>query len=247
MLNIGLHKQTRRIVSTARADCQMLLWSATMPPDIKQLANDFFRRQHFCELAVGGSPLAANPNIQQNVYVCDEFEKDEIVSHILNGILSLGVDRRKTLIFVKTAASARHMVEKLTKLGITADAIYGGRYQHEREQVLNAFNNDQLDMLVGTIVASRGLDLKDVGHVILYDFPKTCSEYINQIGRTARAGTHGTAYALFDRVIDRPNAPDLVAVLEASKRAVDDELVEIAKWVSGDQGNKSKKNRFKGY
>lgn len=215
-----------------------------MPPDIKQLANDFFRRQHFCELAVG-EPLAANPNIQQNVYVCDEYEKDDILSHILNGILSLSVDRRKTLIFVKTGASARLMVEKLTKMGITADAIYGGRYQHEREQVLNAFNNDQLDMLVGTIVASRGLDLRDIRHVILYDFPQTCSEYINQIGRTARAGAHGTAYTLFDRVVDRTNAPDLVAVLEASKRDVDDELVEIAKWVR--EGGKSKIKRFKWY
>lgn len=228
MLEIGFEKQTRRIVSNVPADAQLLLWSATISNErVMQLAHDLMGKRIYTQLSIG-QQLSANASIQQKVILCEVYEKQEIFEHILNDILKNDAQNRKTLIFVKTAKQAQRIVGYLTKREIRADAIYGKRFQHEREQALSAFNNDELDMLVGTIVAGRGLDVKNIKNVIIYDFPETCADYINQIGRTARAGADGIAHVLFDRFTDRSQAKELISILKATEQDFDDELVQIS-------------------
>lgn len=244
MLDMGFEKFTRRIVSSIRADCQKQFWSATMPDNIQPLADYFMNDQTYLRLQVG-EILSANPNIRQNVYVCDEHDKLKIFECILDDIAHNDKAKHKTLIFVKTASMAKCLVGVLKQRGITADAIYGSRLQYEREAILNSFNNDALDMLVGTIVLSRGLDIKNIENVILYDFPPTCADYINQIGRTARGGSNGVAYTLFTRFVDQANAKDLVSILETSKQEVDAELIEIVERVKSRKSDSPQNGRKK--
>lgn len=242
MLEIGLERQTRRILSNVAADTQLLLWSATISNEnVMQLAHDLMGSRTYLQLSIG-QQLSANANIQQKVIPCEIYDKQQIFVQILNEILQDNEQNRKTLIFARTTKQAQRIVDYLKKRGIRADAIYGKRFQHEREEVLTAFKNDELDMVVGTIVAGRGLDVKNIKNVIIYDFPETCADYINQIGRTARAGTNGIAYVLFDRFADRSNAKELISILKATEQDFGDDLIEIAERFSASERKTKKKN-----
>lgn len=243
LLDIGFEKQTRRIVSNVPADAQMLLWAATISNErIMQPAHDLMGRRTYSRLDIG-QQLSANANIHQKVIVCDVYEKQQIFVRILDEILKNSEQNKKTVIFARTAKQALRIASYLKKREIRADVIYGKRVQHERDQVFSAFNNNELDMLVGTIVAGRGLDVKNIKNVILYDFPETCADYINQIGRTGRAGENGIAYVLFDRFEDKSNAKELISILKATEQDFDDHLVEVSERFSA-SNQKIKKKKF---
>ncbi|KAG2103190.1 P-loop containing nucleoside triphosphate hydrolase protein [Suillus cothurnatus] len=163
------------------------MFSATWPKDVQKLANDFLK--DMIQVNIGSMELTANHNIQQIVEVCSDFEKRAKLIRHLDQISS---ENAKVLIFVGTKRVADDITKYLRQDGWPALAIHGDKEQRERDWVLGEFKAGRSPILIATDVASRGLDVKDVGYVINYDFPNNCEDYIHRIGRTGRAGMKGT-------------------------------------------------------
>lgn len=228
MLDMGFEPQIRQIVSQIRPDRQTLMWSATWPREVRNLANDFLGKSEYLQLTVGSAELSANHNIKQVIRVCDEENKYDVFLAILDEIRQLERHERKTLIFAQTKRLADNIAYRLSRSGVQAEAIHGDRTQQQRERILNAFRNDRVDVLVATDVASRGLDVDNIKYVINYDFPNTCADYVHRIGRTGRAGEKGTAYTLFTEE-NAALAGELVSILEEAKQEIEPDLLELSK------------------
>ncbi|KAG8767398.1 ATP-dependent RNA helicase dbp2, partial [Serendipita sp. 398] len=145
----------------------------------------------------------------------------------------------KVLIFVATKRVADDITKYLRQDGWPALAIHGDKEQRERDWVLAEFKAGRSPILIATDVASRGLDVKDVGYVINYDFPNNCEDYIHRIGRTGRAGKTGTAFTYFTTENSKA-APELVSILRDGKQHIPSQLEEMVRYSGGG------KNRYGG-
>jgi len=227
MLDMGFEPQIRKIVSQIRPDRQTLMFSATWPKDVQKLANDFLK--DMIQVNIGSMELTANHNIQQIVEVCSDFEKrGKLIKH-LDQISS---ENAKVLIFVGTKRVADDITKYLRQDGWPALAIHGDKEQRERDWVLGEFKAGRSPILIATDVASRGLDVKDVGYVINYDFPNNCEDYIHRIGRTGRAGMKGTSYTYFT-TDNSKSARELIGILREAKAHVPPQLEEMAMYSGG--------------
>ncbi|KAF8519296.1 DEAD-domain-containing protein [Gautieria morchelliformis] len=230
MLDMGFEPQIRKIVSQIRPDRQTLMFSATWPKDVQKLANDFLK--DFIQVNIGSMELTANHNIKQIVEVCSDFEKrNKLIKH-LDQISS---ENAKVLIFVGTKRVADDITKYLRQDGWPALAIHGDKEQRERDWVLSEFKAGRSPILIATDVASRGLDVKDVGYVINYDFPNNCEDYIHRIGRTGRAGQTGISYTYFTTENAR-SARELLGILRESKSDIPPQLQEMAMYSGGGGG-----------
>ncbi|KAG1835160.1 P-loop containing nucleoside triphosphate hydrolase protein [Suillus variegatus] len=230
MLDMGFEPQIRKIVSQIRPDRQTLMFSATWPKDVQKLANDFLK--DMIQVNIGSMELTANHNIQQIVEVCSDFEKRAKLIRHLDQISS---ENAKVLIFVGTKRVADDITKYLRQDGWPALAIHGDKEQRERDWVLGEFKAGRSPILIATDVASRGLDVKDVGYVINYDFPNNCEDYIHRIGRTGRAGMKGTSYTYFT-TDNSKSARELISILREAKADVPQQLEEMAMYSGGGGG-----------
>ncbi|KXN84559.1 ATP-dependent RNA helicase DBP2-A, partial [Leucoagaricus sp. SymC.cos] len=233
MLDMGFEPQIRKIVGQIRPDRQTLMFSATWPKDVQKLANDFLKDT--IQVNIGSMDLTANHNIQQIVEVCSDFEKrTKLIKH-LDQISS---ENAKVLIFVGTKRVADDLTKYLRTDGWPALAIHGDKEQRERDWVLGEFKAGRSPILIATDVASRGLDVKDVGYVINYDFPNNCEDYIHRIGRTGRAGMKGTSFTYFTTENAKASR-ELINILREAKAVVPPQLEEMAAF-SGGGNNRSR-------
>ncbi|KAJ6612241.1 P-loop containing nucleoside triphosphate hydrolase protein [Mycena sp. CBHHK59/15] len=230
MLDMGFEPQIRKIVGQIRPDRQTLMFSATWPKDVQKLANDFLK--DMIQVNIGSMELTANHNIAQIVEVCSDFEKRGKLAKHLDQI---GAENAKVLIFVGTKRVADDITKYLRQDGWPALAIHGDKEQRERDWVLGEFKASRSPILIATDVASRGLDVKDVGYVINYDFPNNCEDYIHRIGRTGRAGMTGTSYTYFT-TDNAKSARELVGILKEAKAVVPPQLEEMAMYGGGGGG-----------
>ncbi|KAF9075243.1 DEAD-domain-containing protein [Rhodocollybia butyracea] len=227
MLDMGFEPQIRKIVSQIRPDRQTLMFSATWPKDVQKLANDFLTDMIQCN--IGSMELTANHSITQIVEVCSDFEKrNKMITHLEK----ISAENAKVLIFVATKRVADDITKYLRQDGWPALAIHGDKEQRERDWVLSEFKAGRSPILIATDVASRGLDVKDVGYVINYDFPNNCEDYIHRIGRTGRAGLKGTSYTYFT-TDNAKQARDLVAILKEAKANIPPQLEEMTMFGGG--------------
>lgn len=209
MLDMGFEPQIRKIVEQIRPDRQVLMWSATWPREVQQLANDFLHHSYI-HINIGSADLSANHNILQIVDVCEEWQKEQKLARLLEEI---GCENgAKILVFTETKRKCDELTRLMRKDGWPAMCIHGDKQQKEREWVLGEFKTGSTAILVATDVAARGLDVDDVKFVINYDYPNNSEDYIHRIGRTGRKGNTGTSYTLFTPG-NAPKARDLVAVL----------------------------------
>lgn len=236
---MGFEPQMRQIVSQIRPDRQTLMWSATWPREVCNLAQDFLGND-FTQLTVGSTELCANHNIKQIIKLCEENEKFDVLLEIMEDINKLEPSQRKTLIFAQTKRAADQLATYLSRRQMNVEAIHGGRSQMQREQILDAYRRNKIDILVATDVASRGLDVSDIKHVINFDYPNTTEDYVHRIGRTGRSKSNGTAYTLFTEE-NVAHAADLIAVLEEANQEIDPSLMEMSK---NRYGKKNKYNTF---
>lgn len=183
---------------------QTMMFSATFPNEIQRLAGDFLRNYVF--LAVGRVGSAAQ-NIEQRVMYVEEQEKREYLLHELE---NWGDGR--VLIFVETKRKADMLQRYLYDQRFYVSTIHGDRSQSEREEALNAFKSNRVQILVATDVAARGLDIPDVSLVVNYDTPQNIDDYVHRIGRTGRAGNTGVAISFINEG-NRPIANDLYDLL----------------------------------
>merc|ERR1712168_1140325 len=238
MLDMGFEPQIRKIVDQIRPDRQTLMWSATWPKEVRQMAEDFLRE--YVQINIGALQLSANHNILQIVDVCNDGEKEDKLLRLLEEIMS--EKENKTIIFVETKRKCDEITRRMRRDGWPAMGIHGDKSQQERDWVLNEFKFGKAPILIATDVASRGLDVEDVKFVINYDYPNNSEDYIHRIGRTARSQKTGTAYTFFT-----PNnmrqAGDLVAVLREASQAINPKLLQMAEG----SGGRSRGGRGAGY
>lgn len=185
MLDLGFIEPIRAILSKVPKARQSLFFSATMPPKIRALASSFLQNPVTVDVVEGRT----TDNVEQDVIrVKDKTMKFAELKRLLDqpGVL-------KVLIFCETKRGVQELADNLIREKFRAESIHGDKRQRERARVLSQFRNNQISVLVATDVAARGLDIKDITHVINYTIPQTTDDYIHRIGRTGRGGKKGTA------------------------------------------------------
>jgi ATP-dependent RNA helicase RhlE len=190
MLDMGFIHDIRRIVAKLPAKRQTLLFSATMPAEIADLASHMLRDP----VRIAVTPAATTvERIAQRVIHLDHGGKPALLAEILR---QEAVAR--TLVFTRTKRGADKVVLALAKAGLAAEAIHGNKSQGQRERVLAAFRTGRLRTLIATDIAARGIDVEGISHVVNYDLPNIPESYVHRIGRTARAGADGVAISFCD-------------------------------------------------
>ena len=187
MLDMGFIDDMRLIVSALPTFRQTLLFSATLPKEIVQLANEFLNGP--VRVQIGEVTSAAEGVIQEIVYVSVREKLPQLL-HELN------TRQGSILIFVKTKHGAERLVKELKRYGQKVNALHGELRQNRRRQIMEFFRNGTVRVLVATDLAARGLDVPQIAHVINYDLPQCPEDYIHRIGRTGRAGSVGNALSL---------------------------------------------------
>ncbi|XP_051243113.1 probable ATP-dependent RNA helicase DDX17 [Dicentrarchus labrax] len=241
MLDMGFEPQIRKIVDQIRPDRQTLMWSATWPKEVRQLAEDFLK--DYVQINVGALELSANHNILQIVDVCMESEKDHKLIQLMEEIMA--EKENKTIIFVETKKRCDDLTRRMRRDGWPAMCIHGDKSQPERDWVLSEFRSGKAPILIATDVASRGLDVEDVKFVINYDYPNSSEDYIHRIGRTARSTNKGTAYTFFTPGNIR-QARELIRVLEEARQAINPKLLQLVDNGRGGGGGGGGRPRFRG-
>ena len=187
MFDMGFIKDMERIVRRLPKERQTLLFSATMPPEIKRLASQYQRDP----VHVKVHTHVEEHLLPQFFYRVDQAGKFSLLVHLLKT-----EDPALAIIFCPTKHGARALARNLQKQGFEADAMHGNLSQNQRDQVILAFKTGKTRFLVATDVAARGLDIKHVTHIFNYNVPNKADDYIHRIGRTARAGASGKAITL---------------------------------------------------
>lgn len=185
MLDMGFVNDVKKIVSLTPTNRQTLLFSATMPMEIRELTEQFLTKPKWVEVA----PVSSTAEkVSQQVYFVEKEDKRKLLYHIIrNEKLS------DVLVFVRTKHGADNAVRALRKNGIQAEAIHGDKSQGARQRVLTQFKDKELTVLVATDIAARGIDISKLPYVINFDLPNIPETYVHRIGRTARAGHEGLA------------------------------------------------------
>ncbi len=200
MLDMGFIHDVRKVIAALPKQRQTLLFSATMPQDIQDLAD----RILIDPVRVEVTPQATTvEKISQSVFHVEKKHKRALLEHILSDKAL-----RRVLVFTRTKHGANKLVRQLDQSNIQAEAIHGNKSQSARERALLNFRTGKTRVLVATDIAARGIDVDDVTHVINYELPNEPESYVHRIGRTARAGASGTAYSLCD-VEERPYLRDI--------------------------------------
>lgn len=188
MLDMGFMRDIKRIVPMLPAKRHNLFFSATMPKEIQTLANTILRDPKKVEVTPQSTTVE---RIKQYVMFTEKKEKINLLLHLLknNNLF-------KVLVFVEMKHGANKVVDKLEKAGISASAIHGNKSQNARQKAIEDFSKDKIRVLVATDIASRGIDIDGITHVINYELPNIPESYVHRIGRTARAGSEGDAISL---------------------------------------------------
>jgi ATP-dependent RNA helicase RhlE len=190
MLDLGFFPDIKKVVARLPKERQTLLFSATMPDDIRELAQSILRSP----VNVHVTPVAETADkIEQAVYMVAKRNKPTLLRHLLK---TAQVSR--ALVFTRTKRGADRVVRDLQKIGVNSAAIHGNKAQGARERALDSFRSGRVTVLVATDIAARGIDVDAISHVFNYDVPNVAETYVHRIGRTARAGASGIAVSFCD-------------------------------------------------
>ena len=188
MLDMGFLDDIKEIFEYMPKNRQTLLFSATMPPAIKKLAENILIEPEF--ITITKSEIT-NSKITQTFYVVDEHERDDALIRLYDY-----KNPDKSIIFCRTKKEVDRLATFLVSQGFSAKGLHGDMEQRQREEAINAFKKGKLEVLIATDVAARGLDVNDVTHVFNYHLPFDSESYVHRIGRTGRAGKDGMAVSI---------------------------------------------------
>ena len=190
MLDMGFIHDVKRIIRALPQERQTLFFSATMPPQIAQLADSLLYNPAKIEVT---PPSTTVERIDQKIYFVAKGDKPALLLHLLQ---TAGIKR--ALVFTRTKHGADRLAKGLKVAGVNAAAIHGDKSQQARQHALQQFKAGRLKILVATDIAARGIDIDDLSHVINYDLPNVPETYVHRIGRTGRAGAAGIAVSFCD-------------------------------------------------
>ena len=188
MLDMGFLPDIRRILATLPSSRQNLLFSATLPREIRELADRLLNKPSHIEIEAERPTV---DGVSQIVHPVDRQQKTKLLSFLIGS-----QDWKKALVFTRTKRGADRLTRHLQRDGIRADAIHGDKTQGARTRALADFKRGKVRVLVATDIAARGLDIDDLPMVVNYELPHVAEDYVHRIGRTARAGRKGDAVSL---------------------------------------------------
>lgn len=184
MLDMGFFDDIMQIVKQMPTKRQTILFSATLPPKIRQLAKQILKDPAEINIAIS----KPNEAIIQSAYICYETQKMAIIQELFSK-----PNRKKTIIFSSSKQKVKDLAYSLKRMKLNVAAMHSDLEQEQREAVMLDFKNGKIDILVATDIVARGIDIDDIGLVINYDVPHDPEDYIHRIGRTARANADGVA------------------------------------------------------
>ncbi|ESU28232.1 putative ATP-dependent RNA helicase [Flavobacterium limnosediminis JC2902] len=191
MLDMGFINDVKKIIKLTPDNRQTLLFSATMPIAIRELADSFLTKPEY----VSVTPISSTAEkVNQKVYFVDKENKRNLLYQIIQG-----EKLESVLVFVRTKHGADNVVKALKKQNIHAEAIHGDKSQSARQRVLESFKRNETTVLVATDIAARGIDIEMLPYVINFDLPNIPETYVHRIGRTGRAGNSGMAISFCSR------------------------------------------------
>lgn len=190
MLDMGFIQDVRRIIEKLPTRRQTLFFSATMPPEIRQLSNVLLSNPVKVEVTPASSTVEL---ITQSVYFTEKHNKRALLLHLLQD-----AGMKRVLVFTQMKHAADRLAQQLNKAGVPAVALHGNKTQGARQKALEQFKQFKTRVLVATDIAARGIDIDDLTHVINYELPPSPETYVHRIGRTGRAGAAGTAISFCD-------------------------------------------------
>ncbi|CAL7945638.1 unnamed protein product [Xylocopa violacea] len=225
MLDMGFLPSIERIVDhetmVPLGERSTLMFSATFPDEVQHLAKRFLSNYLFLAVGVVGGACS---DVEQHFYEVARNKKKDLLKEILERENDAG-KLEGTLVFVEMKKKADFIAVFLSENNYPTTSIHGDRLQRQREEALADFKSGRMSVLVATAVAARGLDIKNVSHVINYDMPKGIDEYVHRIGRTGRVGNRGRATSFFDPEEDAHLRGDLVRILKQAGQPVPDWLM----------------------
>jgi ATP-dependent RNA helicase RhlE len=190
MLDMGFLPAIRRIAAVLPKDRQTMCFSATLEASVVHLVNDYMKNPVRVAL---GSTLKPSENVRVQAFEVDADRKQEVLHRLL------AEETGRCLVFARTKRGTERLTKSLNREGFTAAMIHGDRSQSQRTAALTGFQKGRFRILVATDLASRGIHVQDIAHVINYDLPEVAENFIHRVGRTGRAGEHGVASTLFGR------------------------------------------------
>jgi ATP-dependent RNA helicase DeaD len=234
MLDMGFMEDIQSILSLVPEERQTMLFSATMPPNIQKLAQQFLRNPEHVAVA---SKEVTSPNIEQAYIELHERQKFDALSRLIDM-----ENPDLAIIFGRTKRRVDELAEALQRRGYPAEGLHGDLSQNQRDAVMRKFRDGSIDVLVATDVAARGLDVSGVTHVVNFDLPQDPESYVHRIGRTGRAGKEGKAWTFVTpreldhlhlieritkhRIVKRP-LPSLAEAIEGKQKLMADRIIEV--------------------
>lgn len=213
MLDMGFVNDVKKIIAKIPVKRQTLFFSATMPPEISQLANTILTNPVRVEV----TPISSTAEkITQAIYSVEKKNKPNLLIHLLQD-----KSIENVLVFTKTKHGADKLVKILAKANIVAEAIHGNKSQNARQRALTNFKSGELRVLVATDIAARGIDVDELKNVINFELPNIPETYVHRIGRTGRAGASGTAWSFCDEE-ERPFLNDILKLTQQEIPLVED-------------------------
>lgn len=191
MLDMGFIVPLRKIVASVPKNRQTLMFSATMPTEIRKLASEWLTDPTHIQVAPIATPAEL---VEHSVYHVDQQNKPQLLVHFLQNTAFT-----RALVFARTKHGADKVVKHLERAGIRAAALHGNKSQSVRQRTLDAFKSNRPPVLVATDIAARGLDVNNISHVINFELPEVAEVYVHRIGRTGRAGATGIATSFCGR------------------------------------------------
>ncbi|XP_076659541.1 putative ATP-dependent RNA helicase DDX43 [Halictus rubicundus] len=221
MLDMGFEPQIRKTLLDIRPDRQTVMTSATWPQGVRRLAQSYMKNP--IQIFVGSLDLATVHTVIQKIDIIDEEDKTNMMYQFFRGM----GPKDKVIVFFGKKSRVDDIASELALQGVNCQSIHGGREQVDREQALEDLKTGEVQILLATDVASRGIDIEDVTHVLNYDFPRDIEEYVHRVGRTGRAGRTGESITFMTRR-DWGLARELINILEEANQEVPEELYRMA-------------------
>lgn len=212
MLDMGFINDVKKIIKLTPDNRQTLLFSATMPVAIRELADTFLTDPKY----VSVTPVSSTAEkVKQQVYHVDKGDKRKLLYHLIRN-----ENLNNLLVFTRTKHGADNVVKALKKNGVNAEAIHGDKSQNARVRALDGFKNQEVSVLVATDIAARGIDIESLPYVINFDLPNIPETYVHRIGRTGRAGNDGLAISFCSKD-ERPYLKDIEKLIRMQIKVID--------------------------
>ena len=244
MLSLGFTEELTELLALTPKQKQILLFSATFPEQVQALTQELLNNP--VEIQVQSADAST---LVQRAFTVNKGEKTAVLAHLIKQHAW-----RQVLIFVNAKKNCEHLADKLSKRGITAEVFHGDQGQGARSRVLNGFKEGEIEVLIATDIAARGLDIEKLPVVINFDLPRSPSDYMHRIGRSGRAGEVGLALSLIDhedyhhfKIIEKKNKVRLERE-QVEGFEVDESLIEQAaldKPMAAPEGSGKKKRKNK--